>query len=294
VILRNGSDPYMKIFQRSSERNVLLALTCMILFSIIAIGFTYAIPFWVVAIPCAFVLLQGVYSCWWLPLRQAAKREKELREQREKTLRMMSQYRHDWLNHIQLVQGYMQMKKYERIAAPIRTCVEEARIHAKIGRLPSPLVAYRFMEVTLSYPLLQIDVQAPGLIGENLPFVVESELADTLFEICAKGGELANRRGQPVHWSFSILQRGVEGFSIGLHISGESINDDYVDEIISIVTGQGLVFESSDPVADGYQLTFHLSYCKKGLRLPKRIKEKTADRLNGKHMLEDLTISRET
>jgi hypothetical protein len=246
------------------------------------------------AIPCAFVLIQGVYCCWWLPLRQAAMREMELREQREETLRMMSQYRHDWLNHIQLVQGYMQMKKYERMADPIRTCVEEARKHAKIGSLPSPLVAYRVMEATLRYPLLQIDVQALGFTGEDLPFVVESELADTFFEICAGGGELANRRGKPVNWSFSILQRGVEGFSIGLHVSGESITDEYVDEVISIVTGQGLVFEASDPVADGYQLTFHLSYSKKGLRLPKWIKENTADRLNGKNKLEDLTISRET
>jgi hypothetical protein len=267
-----------KMAYRSAGQKYTLALTGMILFCLIAVGYTYAIPYWVVGILCLIVLIQCVFVCWWWPRRQEEQRQAELRGQREEALRLLSQYRHDWLNHIQLVQGYLQMKKYERAAEPIRACVEEARKHAKLGSLASPLVAYRIMDVTLRYPLLQIDVQAPGLTGGELPFAVEAELAETLYLICAEGGEWTNRTGRPVHWGFTILQRGTNGFAIGLHVSGESISDESIDNIIRFITDLGWVFEASDRVADGYHLTFHLSYSPKGLRLPKQRRRSAAGR----------------
>lgn len=259
----------MKIVHQSSVQKIVLFIIGATIVSVVAIGYRYPIPFWFLLIPCVSLIFMGIYSCWWLPLQHGVQREVELREQREETLRMLSQYRHDWLNYIQLVQGYMQMKKYERIADPIRVCVEEAHKHAKIGNLASPFVAYRVMEATLRYPLLQIDVQEPGVVEGEIPFAVESELADILFAICSKGGDLTNQKGEPVKWSFSMFHRGSDGLAIGLHISGDSTSKAYIDQVIQMITEEGLVFERADQVADGYQLIFHLSYSKKGLRLPK-------------------------
>lgn len=258
----------MNNLYHSSWTMIALFLFFLTLFSWIAVIGAYSLPLWPFLLPCVPLLLLGAYLLWWLPIRWREQRERDHRQQQKKALQMLSRYRHDWLNHIQLVQGYLQMKKYERMVGPLRTCVEEAKKHARLSSLSSPLLAYSLMEASLHYPQLQIDIQASAL-PEHLPLAVEKELAHLLFSMCAKGDEIRQRRGQSVSWTFTLCHRGENGLAIGLCITGENIEEAYIHEVISSLTEWGLVLEGADPVSGGHQLHFYLSYNKKGLRLPK-------------------------
>jgi hypothetical protein len=68
--------------------------------------------------------------------------EKE-RDQNEKVIRILSRYRHDWMNDFQILIGNLRLKKYDVIEGFIQKVIQKARDESKIIRLDDvPLAIY--------------------------------------------------------------------------------------------------------------------------------------------------------
>lgn len=65
------------------------------------------------------------------------------RHENERTVRMMSRYRHDWMNEFQLLIGYLRLKKYDRVDEFVRQVIHKAKEESVISQLGDiELVSY--------------------------------------------------------------------------------------------------------------------------------------------------------
>jgi stage 0 sporulation protein B (sporulation initiation phosphotransferase) len=64
-------------------------------------------------------------------------------DQNEKTIRILSRYRHDWMNDFQILIGNLRLQKYDVIEGFIQKVIQKAKDESKITRLDDvPLVIY--------------------------------------------------------------------------------------------------------------------------------------------------------
>lgn len=54
-------------------------------------------------------------------------------------------YKHDFLNHLQVIQGYLQLKKPEQALRYVKEAIREVEEHGSIMRLKLPIVAFWLM-----------------------------------------------------------------------------------------------------------------------------------------------------
>ncbi|WP_438434364.1 Spo0B domain-containing protein [Gorillibacterium sp. sgz500922] len=73
------------------------------------LGLTVGLP-WLPGRAAAALLTAG--AVWWHARRSAAE---ERTRQDDRLLRVLSVYRHDWMNHIQVLMGYIRLNKVERL-----------------------------------------------------------------------------------------------------------------------------------------------------------------------------------
>ncbi|GBF10007.1 Spo0B domain-containing protein [Tepidibacillus sp. HK-1] len=76
-----------------------------------------------------------------------------------KIIDLMKFYRHDWLNHFQVILGYVSLKKYEQIPHYIQKVIEDAKKRSIISNFePSELAVFLYM-MMIEYPKLNIELE---------------------------------------------------------------------------------------------------------------------------------------
>ncbi len=80
-------------------------------------------------------------------LKRIKRLEKRLSESRElqygEIIRTVDHHRHDWMNDVQVLFGYIQLKKQDKVLGYINQIIEQLRIESLISKLGIPsLVAY--------------------------------------------------------------------------------------------------------------------------------------------------------
>lgn len=98
--------------------------------------------FWVLA---SVILLLLAWIGMSLRLNEQLKKLlRDTREARyEEIVRTIDHHRHDWMNDVQVLFGYIQLKKYEKLLAYINKIIEQMRRESLISKLGIPfLVAY--------------------------------------------------------------------------------------------------------------------------------------------------------
>lgn len=75
----------------------------------------------------------------------------------EQAMQLLSRYRHDLMNDVQLIKGYLQLGKQERVADIIAKIVSDNARYSRIASYPSNL-AFLIMKAELVHPYICIDV----------------------------------------------------------------------------------------------------------------------------------------
>jgi stage 0 sporulation protein B (sporulation initiation phosphotransferase) len=145
-------------------------------------------------------------------------RKWDARELMLESLEVLRNYRHDLMNQVQLLQAYSQMKKYDRLEAPIQTLVEEAARHTEWSSFPSPMLSYVVLSHDIRYSMLKVhatyeQMEAPSEVAELLAARVLSDILD-----CLGAYSLHVLEPLPVDvWIVSFSQ----GYEIGWFVCGQ-------------------------------------------------------------------------
>ncbi|SFS96228.1 Spo0B domain-containing protein [Marininema halotolerans] len=73
-------------------------------------------------------------------------------ESAEHSLHLLSRYRHDWLNHVQVIMGYLSVKREERILPLLRELTDAARQEREVAAVGYPPLALWLSTVNQRVP----------------------------------------------------------------------------------------------------------------------------------------------
>jgi len=135
----------------------------------------------------------------------------DVRALMEESLDVLRTYRHDLMNHVQLIRAYTQLKKFDRLQEPIGTLVEEARRHTEWSSLPSAMISYVVLSRDIQYPMLNLHVSYEQL--ETPPEAAETEAALLLAALLDAVGTQSRTRLEPLAFDLWIVSLA-EGFEI--------------------------------------------------------------------------------
>jgi len=131
----------------------------------------------------------------------------------EKMLDLISIQRHDFLNHLQVISGLMQMNKEERAREYIRGVGQDIKRMSSIGRLKVPEVVATFMighnhaasfQINIDYNL-QGNLDGCAVPGKKLGLVLESLINHAVD--CMSPPEVAERY---IHISIKPVDGGYQ------------------------------------------------------------------------------------
>ncbi|SDW26676.1 Sensor_kinase_SpoOB-type, alpha-helical domain [Marininema mesophilum] len=124
-------------------------------------------------------------------LRQTQKKERI--ESAQGSLHLLSRYRHDWLNHVQVIMGYLSMKRQEKILPFLRELTDVARQEREAA--------------TVGYPPLALSLSTLNQRVPEWRWIVE--VSEELKTIQPKWGE--------------SLYQGLEQVVQWLHVQGKTL-----------------------------------------------------------------------
>lgn len=209
---------------------------------------------WWVGIACAALLGGAFWTGRYLARLVVRDMRRAEREGQEEAIRLLSQYRHDVMNQMQLVKGYLQLKKFDKLQGPVGKLVADARRHSSLSNLPDPRLAYRLLARDLSVPVLVLQVELSDPEGA-WEYCRKRKFSDRLLQLADMGEMLTQRFGLRAEWNLTACERA-ETVAITLEILGDSVNDTYVDETVGLFAANGWTL--SERVRDGQ--TYILSF----------------------------------
>jgi len=105
---------------------------------------------------------------------------KELKnEYNKKVISLLQNFRHDWLNHMQVILGYNSLNKSDKIAGYIKQVNEEAKQRTLISKLgQTDLVIFLFM-LPVEYPNIDLQLE----LSEDLNTVNFRSIGEQLLQL---------------------------------------------------------------------------------------------------------------
>lgn len=203
-------------------------------------------------------VLAAASAVWigvFLPKQILTVQEVQANELRRESLRILSHYRHDVMNHIQLIKGYLQLKKYERLEKPIQNIIQDAQRHSTLSNLPGIGLPYFLIEWDTSSPMINLHVELDPIL-HRCDGPDEKRLIAILQELVATGERLSQEFGSPMHWNVQIVKHE-PGAAINLHVSGEHVNDTYIQSLKQSLSGYGYALREAIRSGNEYSLTLH-------------------------------------
>ncbi|RCX19877.1 sensor kinase SpoOB-type protein [Fontibacillus phaseoli] len=205
--------------------------------------------------PAAFIFIGlCLLSVFYMYVRyvkgQAEKERKQLLESVQRTAAAtLGHHRHDWMNDLQILYGYIQLGKYDKLAGCVERIKERMAADSKISRLGIPsLVFYlhSFRELNSSVQLevcIQEDLQLGDLLtAEDAEQFTEAviatirayqftgrsswgEVLQLNLSICREGGEVLAvfERQDNVSDNVEILKRHLDEWNSGKRVLAEQI-----------------------------------------------------------------------
>ena len=93
--------------------------------------------------------------------------EKKLEKNNDHIISLLRNYRHDWLNHMQVILGYVSLKKLDNISGYINHVHQEAVQHTLISKLQGKNLAVFLYMLPLQYPKIQVQLE----LSEELTYI---------------------------------------------------------------------------------------------------------------------------
>ncbi|AZS17039.1 Spo0B domain-containing protein [Paenibacillus lutimineralis] len=158
-----------------------IVLTCLT-----SMYFIQSITGFIIISLCLLVLFQGYVR---YIQRRAADERKHLLESVQRTATAtLGHHRHDWMNDLQLIYGYLKLGKYDKLGSCVERIKEQMALESKISRLGIPALVFflqSFREVNRSIDL-KIEIRDELQLDHMLQVEDAEELTEAIVETIKK------------------------------------------------------------------------------------------------------------
>lgn len=202
----------------------------------------------------SFVLL--VSSVWiglYLPKHLRLEQRRQQTVMQKSFLQLLAQYRHDVMNQIQLVKGYMQLNKYDRLDHPIQTLILTSQKHSLMSNLPGDRLPFFLIEQDLSCSMISLQIVLEMESAQLYP-KTEEQLITMLQCLLAAGEHVSKEHVIQVAWNLRIMENQQE-IAIILHVSGEHVNDTYITSLSEQLSAYTSVWQIAVDQDNHYRIT---------------------------------------
>ena len=133
---------------------------------------------------CMFTVLWGYVL--FLKKHAANERRSLLESVQSTAVATLSHHRHDWMNDLQILYGYIQLRKYDKLAACVERIKERMLTESKISRLGIPSLTFylqSFRELNNNVQLtvrIEDDLQLDTLCSEQGSQHLTSAIVETI------------------------------------------------------------------------------------------------------------------
>ncbi|MBG9734502.1 Spo0B domain-containing protein [Paenibacillus alvei] len=109
-----------------------------------------------------FVMAASIGAAFWLFSRQLKRRSEEmLQDAQLSAIQLMNHQRHDWMNDLQLLYGYVRLKKYDKLPDCVETIKERMAEESRIAKLGLPELIMFLMQHRTSGGTMPLKVIIP-------------------------------------------------------------------------------------------------------------------------------------
>lgn len=112
----------------------------------------------------------------------------------ESSLELLERKRHDWMNHIQVIMGYLSMKQSDRIRPYLERLVQQAHWERSLSQVNPPSLAVVLISLPHRFPEWDWEVE----IGEGFQSLSSSE-GERLCRMVEETAEVMGRTAPPDH-----------------------------------------------------------------------------------------------
>ncbi|TCS78760.1 Spo0B domain-containing protein [Tepidibacillus fermentans] len=128
-------------------------------------------------------------------------KENDPQECNDKLISLLRNYRHDWLNHLQVILGYVSLKKLDKISSYIMQVHEEARQHTLISKLKHKDLAVFLYMIPIEYPNIQIQLE----LANDLPEIDFREEGTWILQTLQSIFSLLQQQSIDQHYIYSSI-----------------------------------------------------------------------------------------
>lgn len=152
--------------------------------------------------------------------------QKEARKQiaREK-LTLLSQKRHDWMNHVQVLMAFKTVRRTEQIQPYLQRLVHQAAAERQLGDVKYPLLALTLVQLPSQYPEWQWSILSDSSF--HLSEIEEEQVVNLIRVITSQLNSIPPPEGEP---EMKIIL-AMEGRQPLIHlVSDQSIWEEHLSE----------------------------------------------------------------
>lgn len=193
----------------------------------------------VIMLFCIFVLWANLF----IKSPQTSTLDTPLFIPKEEALFLLSKYRHESMNQIQLVKAYSQLGKYDRMSRAIETLVSEARRQNEFSHLLNPILSYAAVSAAFEYTGAKLEIHlSENFSGRTLNLGASMRLANFIYDLFALAQELQEDTSADVNWVLTIQPEG-QGLGFKLALLGEDVTEGYREEIKNLLGNHSFILQ---------------------------------------------------
>jgi hypothetical protein len=162
-------------------------------------------------------------------------------------IHLFNHYRHDWMNEIQLVYGYVKLKKYDKLEALMETIRTKVQYESHISKLGVPeLVVYLFSSQA-GEKELKLDVEMKQEIHLNELLIAGEEFSRLLMNIIDAFKKIAKQYKDCEHGLHIKLAQTSEMLQVDCTYKGELTGDQLLPclEWIKLQLGANMTWKTN-------------------------------------------------
>ncbi|GGD54662.1 Spo0B domain-containing protein [Paenibacillus nasutitermitis] len=117
---------------------------------------------WLLACFVVWFLAAGLLWLWCDRKEQACREARLIRELQTLSISTLNHHRHDWMNDLQVLYGYIRMKKAEKAAECVEQIRERMMIESKIAKLGVPSLVVYLQSFRTRMHAVELDLEIDG------------------------------------------------------------------------------------------------------------------------------------
>jgi hypothetical protein len=144
-----------------------------------------------------------------------------LEQQQQFSLRLLSQNRHDWMNDLQILYGYLRLQKYHKAIEAVDRIRERMERESRVARLGSARLSSFLLSFRVLSDTLRLEVQVDDDVALDGPEVWRDRLAKAVMDLVNAVRFRVVRGSNREHTLYLTFARGDRGIELRLRFAGE-------------------------------------------------------------------------